>query len=915
MNKNDQPLVDDIRLLGRILGDTIRLQEGDAAYDRVEFIRRQSVAYRRDANEGAGKALEKYLKKINSNDAVSVIRAFSFFSHLANIAEDVHRLRRRQLREQEGYVGIHGQDGSIDKCFALLRSQGLKQSDIASAIDTFHVSPVLTAHPTEVQRASLLDAERDISDLLAQREKIHQPRELVANENQLRAKVAQLWQTRLLRFATLTVQNEIDNVLSYYPRSLLSAIPRIYEQIEDALGVDSIAPALKMGHWIGGDRDGNPYVNKETMSYALKKQSYFIFKYYLAQLELLGKELSMSTRLVAVTEELNELANQSGDTQAHRQDEPYRRALIGVYRRLMASMSRLSYQTTSELNSVVRLGEGEPYRHANEFINDLLVVKKSLLSHHGELIVKLRLNKLIRVATVFGFHLATLDLRQSSDKHEAAVAELLSKSNIKSDYVALSESDKCECLLKILLDPRPLRVPNVNYTERTQSEIDVFLAAKNIIESYGGDAIRHHIISHTESASDLLELLVLQKEANLLVGTIADGHLALLPVPLFETIHDLEQASTIMNHFYSFEHIAELIRRSGGTQEIMLGYSDSNKDGGYLTSNWSLYQATEDLVESFKKHHGIKLRLFHGRGGAVGRGGGPSYEAILSQAPGSVAGQIRLTEQGEVIASKYSHEDMAVRNLETLFSATLEATLIEGRQNISAEFKHVAKQLSETSNAVYKRLVYENPHFADNFYAITPIAEIAHLNLGSRPASRTGSRRIEDLRAIPWSFSWGQSRIMLPAWYGFGSAVHEFLKANKVKNKAMLRKMYEQWPFFRSLLSNMDMVMAKADMGIAKRYMTLSANKKAGNQIAKEILEEWHLTLSALDLITQEKQRLAQNPSLARSIKHRFPYIDPLNHLQIELIRRWREGQQDQRTQLGIHLSINGISAGLRNTG
>ncbi len=915
LDNKDQPLIDDIRLLGRILGDTIRAQEGRESYERVEFVRRLSVAYRRDANEAAGKKLEKYLKKLKSDDAVSVIRAFSYFSHLSNIAEDLHRMRRRKVREQEGYIGLKGQDGSLDKSFALLKKQGFSLKEITSAIQEFHISPVLTAHPTEVQRASLLDAERDILDLLAHREALSNPRELAKNEKLLRAKVSQLWQTRLLRFSTLTVQNEIDNVLSYYPRTLLSAVPHLYEDIEDLLKTDQIAPVLQMGHWIGGDRDGNPFVTDQTMTYALKRQSQVIFKYYLSELELLGKELSMSTRLVVVSPALNQLAEESGDTQAHRQDEPYRRALIGIYRRLMASMSSLSDQTNAEFRSAIKLGKGEPYKNVKMFIDDLLTIKQSLLENHGDLIVHLRLKSLIRVATVFGFHLATLDLRQSSDKHEAAVAELLDQAGVEKAYKDLNESQKRQCLLKVLEDPRPLRIPTFAYSSQTQTELDIFSAAKKIIESYGPDAIRQHIISHTESVSDLLELLVLQKEASLFEGSLENGRLDLIPVPLFETIHDLQQAAQIMKEFYALPHIANLIIRSGSTQEIMLGYSDSNKDGGYLTSNWSLYEATEELVQLFKQYRGIKLRLFHGRGGTVGRGGGPSYEAVLSQAPGSVAGQIRLTEQGEVIASKYSHQDMARRNLEALFSATLEATLIKSKHKIPEEFKAIAQKLSSSSNQAYKKLVYEDSSFADNFFAITPISEIAHLNLGSRPASRTGSRRIQDLRAIPWSFSWGQSRIMLPAWYGFGSAIEEFLSSNKNKNRQLLRKMYIEWPFFKSLLSNMDMVMAKADMSIAKRYMTLNPDWRSGKKISEAIEHEWERTTQALEIITQDKHRLSQNPSLARSIKHRFPYIDPLNHLQIELIRRWRNGQQDDRTRLGIHLSINGISAGLRNTG
>jgi len=524
---------------------------------------------------------------------------------------------------------------------------------------------------------------------------------------------------------------------------------------------------------------------------------------------------------------------------------------------------------------------------------------------------------------VFGFHLATVDLRQSSDQHELAVAELLKVAGIQADYAKLVEEERQDLLLRCLNDPRPLRIPNHNYSAQSMSELRIFESARQIRHDFGSHAIRHAIISHTESVSDLLEVLVLQKETGLLHGTLNGETTAELIVsPLFETIEDLQQAPHIMRGYYALPGIANMVKRSGGEQDIMLGYSDSNKDGGIFTSNWSLYQAEMALVNVFQtleEEHGITLRLFHGRGGTVGRGGGPSYDAILAQPPGTVRGQIRLTEQGEVINSKYANPALGRRNLETLVAATLEATLLQIQKAAPRAFIEAAEVLSDHSFKAYRHLVYETSGFTDYFFEATPLREIAALNIGSRPASRKASQRIEDLRAIPWGFSWGQCRLALPGWLGFGSAVQKFLDhhptLSRVQALALLRRMDKQWPFFRTLLSNIDMVMAKSDLALASRYAELVTDAKLRRRIFKAIEVEWHLTAQALQLITGAKQRLANNASLARSIKHRFPYIDPLHHLQVELIRRHRAGITDERAQRGIHLSINGIAAGLRNTG
>ncbi len=949
---NERPLVEDIRLLGRLLGDVIREQEGVAAYELVEQVRKLSVAFRRDADHEADKALKKLLKGLSGDQTVSVIRAFTYFSHLANLAEDRHHIRRRTVHERAGDT----QEGSIDVALARLRWAGISPKTISQTLAHSYVSPVLTAHPTEVQRKSILDAERDIAQLLTARDEIRMrgllagngkdaltPRELAANEAQLRARVMQLWQTRLLRFSKLTVADEIENALSYYEATFLREIPKLYANLERELGNQPVHSFLRMGQWIGGDRDGNPNVSAQTMEYALRRQSEIALRHYLTEVHRLGAELSLSARLVDIPPTMQALAERSPDTSEHRKDEPYRRALTGMYARLAATLKSLTGGDAARH----AVAPQNPYLLAEDFLADLRTIETSLRSHHGGAFVTQRLQPLIRAVDVFGFHLATLDLRQSSDKHEEVVAELLAVARIEPHYAALDEAAKRVLLVQLLNDARPLRVLGTPYSDLARHEIAIFEMARSVLDRYGRNAIRHYIISHTETVSDLLEVLLLQKEVGLMHGVLEEPQASssgartagatcdLIVVPLFETIEDLRNAAPIMREFYALPGIATLVQRSGAEQDIMLGYSDSNKDGGIFTSNWELYRAEIALVDLFDRlanSHDITLRMFHGRGGTVGRGGGPSYQAILAQPPGTVRGQIRLTEQGEVIGSKYANPEIGRRNLETLVAATLEATLLQPTKPATSAFLQAAAALSAASMAAYRALVYDTPGFTSYFFDSTPIREIAELNIGSRPASRKATQKIEDLRAIPWGFSWGQCRLTLPGWYGFGSAVETFLagdaaaegeaassgaktKAGSKERLQLLQKMYRQWPFFRTLLSNMDMVLAKSDLALASRYAELVGDVRLRKKVFGAIEAEWQRTAQVLSLISGEKQRLAGNAALQRSIRHRFPYIDPLHHLQVELVRRYRAGQGDERVQTGIHISINGIAAGLRNTG
>jgi len=911
-------LIEDVRLLGRILGEVIREQEGADTFELIERIRQLSVAYRLKHDAGAGEKLDALLKSLSDLQTVRVIRAFSYFSHLANTAEDRHMVRRREYHEQLGHV----REGSLAMTFKRLAGNGIPAADIAETLARSYISPVLTAHPSEVQRQSILRAERSIANLMEQRDGLRTEGGRADNEALLRARVTQLWQTRMLRLSTLTVADEIENALSYYGITFLRQIPRLYREVERALPGHEIASFFRMGTWIGGDRDGNPNVSAATLRAALARQSETALRFYLAEAHELGAELSISATISPITPEMHALAARSPDHDEHREDEPYRRALTGIYARLAATLTALT-GTEAPRQAVAPQA---PYASAGELLTDLQVIEASLRSHHAQALVAPRLAPLMRAVQVFGFHLATVDLRQSSDRHEQVVAELLQVARIEPDYRALPEAARRELLLRLLNDARPLRVRAAAYSELTLGELAIFETAAEMLARYGREALRHYIISHTEDVSDLLEVLLLQKETGLMHGALdGDARYALIVVPLFETIGDLRNAAAIMRAFYAVPGIAAMVQRSGGEQDVMLGYSDSNKDGGFFTSNWELYRSGTALVELFdelRRAHSITLRLFHGRGGTVGRGGGPSYQAILAQPPGTVNGQLRLTEQGEVIASKYAHPEIGRGNLETLVAATLEATLLNRTQNAPPVFLEAARIISEASMAAYRKLVYETPGFTDYFFAATPIREIAELHIGSRPASRKATRDIADLRAIPWGFSWGQCRVALPGWYGFGSAIQTYLGSDARQRKerlVLLRRMHEEWPFLRALLSNLDMVLAKTDLAIAARYVELVEDKPLGRRLFAAIQAEWELTSDALALITGEKRRLASNPSLARSIEHRFPYIDPLNHLQVELMRRYRAHRGgapvDERLRNGIHLSINGVAAGLRNTG
>jgi phosphoenolpyruvate carboxylase len=910
----DQALREDIRLLGRLLGDTVRAQEGESVFGTVERIRQTSIRFHRDEDNTARRELEATLDALSPGSTIQIIRAFSYFSHLANIAEDLHRIRRSRAH---ACAGSPPRDGTMAAALARARNAAVSRQELHAFFDAALVCPVLTAHPTEIRRRSTIDREVEVAQLLTERDRVRlTPEEEARTEQDLRRAILILWQTSILRQHRLKVIDEVVNGLSYYDYSFLRELPRFYADLEDDLATSDptwngieLPSFFRMGSWIGGDRDGNPFVTADVLHQALQLQSKRALSFYLDELHALGGELSLDDDIVSVSDQVRQLAQSSPDRSAHREHEPYRRAISGLYARLAATAVELGH------GEVPRhaVGEAPPYGDPGEFQKDLSSLKHSLVANGSGTLACGRLRHLCRAVDVFGFHLAGLDLRQNSDVHERSVAELLQVANPGCAYAGLDEEARVELLLSELRTARPLASPHIGYSGETASELAILREAAEAHRRLGAAAVPNYVISKATSVSDILEVGVLLKEAGLLRPTDSSLHVNI--VPLFETIADLQKCATVMDELLSVAEYRALLAGRGDVQEVMLGYSDSNKDGGFVTSGWELYKAEIALVEVFRRH-GARLRLFHGRGGSVGRGGGPSYEAILAQPGGAVQGSIRITEQGEVIAAKYSNPELGRRNLEILAAATFEATLLHSdRAAPHDEYLAAMEDLSRHAFKEYRNLVYDTPGFEQYFWESTVIGEIAHLNIGSRPASRTNSRRIEDLRAIPWVFGWAQCRLMLPGWYGFGSAVRAYLAGHPDDGLAMLRGMYRDWPFFQTLLSNMDMVLAKSNIAIASRYAELVSDAALREAIFPRLRSEWQSSIEMLLAIAEQERLLERNPLLARSIKNRFPYLDPLNHLQIELLKRHRSGDPEERVVHGIHLTINGIAAGLRNSG
>ena len=879
----------DIRFLGKLLGDVIRNYGGETLFERTEYIRAASVdRHRRIA--GATET-DLGLDRLDIDETLDFVRGFMLFSMLANLAED-----RQGVAAEEG--------ATLDAALKRLEAEGIDHDTVMHLLDHALIAPVLTAHPTEVRRKSMIDHRNRIAQLLALKDRgIEETLDGDKVDEAILRQIALLWQTRVLRRERLYVTDEVETALSYLRDVFLPALPALYQRWDRALGARTPS-FLRPGSWIGGDRDGNPFVTADSLRTATAKASEAVLVYYLDAVNTLGAELSISTDIAEANAGVEALAEASGDTAASRNDEPFRRALSGIYARLAATHLTLIGKPAPR----PALLKGEAYPDPQAFRADLVVIARALSNHGGALASSGALGRLIRAVETFGFHLATLDLRQNSAVHERVVAELLKVAGVEADYLALDEAARVKLLRAELSNARPLTSNFAEYSEETSGELSIVRAAAAAHEKYGSGCIVNYIVSMAQSVSDLLEINLLLKE----VGLYRPGptpSAAIMAVPLFETIGDLEAAPGIMTEWFALPEVAA-IATARGYQEVMIGYSDSNKDGGYLTSTWSLSVASTALKPVFEKA-GVRMQLFHGRGGAVGRGGGSSFAAIRAQPPGTVQGRIRITEQGEVIAGKYGTRDAAMTNLEAMASATLLASL-EPDQLSAADTKRFGEAmtaLSATAFKSYRDLVYGTEGFRTFFRQMTPLVEISGLKIGSRPASRTKSDRIEDLRAIPWVFSWAQARVMLPGWYGVGHAIAAF------EDKGLLAEMAAGWPFFASSLANMEMVLAKSDMTIAARYATLVEDDGLRDRIFGEIRSGWGKAHDGLLAVTGQSRLLEKHPALDVSIRLRLPYIEPLNLLQIELIKRRRAGEEDARIGEGILLSINAIATALRNSG
>jgi phosphoenolpyruvate carboxylase len=906
-----EPMREDIRLLGAILGDTVREQNGDEVFDLVERARVASFRVRRSEIERAEVA--GMFEGIDIHQAIPVIRAFSHFALLANVAEDIHRERRRAIHVAEGKPP---QDSTLAATYLKLDAAELNAATVAEGLAGALVSPVITAHPTETRRRTVFDTQHRITQLMRLRAHGHTETDDGGDiELELRRQVLTLWQTALIRLSRLQISDEIAVGLRYYQTAFFDVVPKVNAEVREALrgrwpDADLLPePILRPGSWIGGDRDGNPNVTADVVRLATGSAAYTALGHYTAELNALEQELSMSARLVAVTDELAALARECDEPA--RGDEPYRRALRVIHARLTATAAKI---LDRQPDNLLDLGL-PPYPAPGELLADLDTVDASLRANGSALLADDRLARLREAVRVFGFHLSGLDMRQNSDVHEEVVAELLAWAGVHPDYTTLSEDERVNILAAELSTRRPLIGDRGELSELARKELAIVDAATRAVAIYGSAAVPNYIISMCRSVSDLLEAAILLKESGLLDASGSEPYCPVGIVPLFETIDDLRRGASILEAALDLPVYRGIVHARGDSQEVMLGYSDSNKDGGYLTANWALYRAELDLVESARKT-GIRLRLFHGRGGTVGRGGGPSYQAILAQPPGAVNGSLRLTEQGEVIAAKYAEPQMAQRNLETLLAATLESTLldVEGLGDTAGPAYEILDELADRAQRAYAELVHETPGFVDYFLRSTPVSEIGSMNVGSRPTSRKPTSSISDLRAIPWVMAWSQSRVMLPGWYGTGTAVESWI-ADGDGRVEQLRDLYQRWPFFQTVLSNMAQVLAKTDLGLAARYSKLVQDETLRRRVFGKITAEHQRSINAHKLITGQDNLLADNPALARSVFNRFPYLEPLNHLQVELLRRYRSGDDDELVQRGILLTMNGLASALRNSG
>lgn len=942
--ERDAPLRQDIRMLGETLGHAIQQHGGERVFETVERLRldcrrlREYAQSLSGASEGEAAAYQQEIAALDQEitqivegcdleTAIDVIRAFTVYFHLINTAEQHHRIRRRRAYERANMPGV--QRGSLASLAETLHD--VDASTIQQLLDQLSIELVFTAHPTEATRRSLITQARKIANLLETHDTLPQmtPRQQQTWRRDLENTIALLWRTDSIRHVRLQPVDEIKMGIYYLDEVLYTAVPELYSELRQTLAeahgetAFRVPPFLRLGSWIGGDQDGNPNVLPDTMLQALHLHRAHIIEHYRASIESLAQEYSQSLTYCPITTELADsiardaqaLADYDRELGPQTAHEPYRRKLSFMWKRLGAFLGEAAAH-----------GESYAYPSPAELLADLELVRQSLLQDGEEGLARGRLATLIRQVQVFGFHFAALDVRQHSERHASALAELLRVTGLlERDYRDLDEAERVQLLETLLNDPRVLPRQNLALSPETQHILRTFESIRQARQEFGDTAITCYIISMARSVSDLLEVLFFSKET---------GITGLPIVPLFETIDDLQACTNILENAFQVQVYRSHVRACQEQQQVMLGYSDSSKDGGILTSGWELYQAQGRLAELGARHN-VRITLFHGRGGAIGRGGGPIYDAILGQPHGSVNGHIRVTEQGEMLSFKYGLRSIALRNLELVVAGVIKSSLPQGVHITEEQRQYwveIMSNLSASAYAYYRRLIYEDPDFLRFFEQATPILELGWLNLGSRPARRSRGRNLEELRAIPWVFSWMQSRYVLPSWYGVGHALEELL-TSRPESLGDLQTMYREWPFMRAFIDNMQMTLSKADMHIARHYATLVDDAALRGRLAREIEAEYERTRRLLLSIIGGQELLDTNRVLQLSIRRRNPYVDPLSYFQVALLRRLRalggplmldehdlggasaEEQERVRLTYAVLLTINGVAAGLRNTG
>ncbi len=951
----DAPLRADIRRLGDLLGETLKRLGGERLFETEENVRALCKQLRGEHSAANDRKLKRLLQRLSLDETIGVIRAFSVYFQLVNIAEQHHRIRRKRFYEL--HTPDQPQRGSLAETLRRLRRESADAKELQQVIDRLEIAPVMTAHPTEAARRTLLEKHRRIADLLAAFDAENlASRQRAELQARLATEVESVWQTDEVRHTQPTVRDEVNYGLYYFDATLFDAAPALLEELERRLeenfpGVelrDGAAP-LRFGSWIGGDRDGNPNVTPEITWETLRLQQRLALRKYRDAVADLGRRLSESSRFAPATDELreslkddaNRLPATAKDVVTRNAEEPYRQKLSYIHARIENTLHRNrdleSALRLTEQHTLISIRPGLPivaaltrsgadmanvYRDGAALREDLRLVRDSLRAGQADYAAS-AVDRLMRQVATFDLHLATLDLRQHSERHTAALSEITRGLGLR-DYARMSEDERVEWLTQELTTPRPLTGADARYSAKTTETLNVFRVARRALDEISPSVIRTYVVSMTREVSDLLAVLALAKEAGLLPG--GDDPAPRISVsPLFETVEDLRRAPEVMRRLFEHAVYQRFLAAQGNLQEVMIGYSDSSKDGGILTSSWELYKAQERLWE-VARSRGVELRLFHGRGGTVGRGGGPSHEAILAQPPETVACRIKITEQGEVVSSKYSLPEIAQRSLELTTAAVIAASLPQAAQSADklSRWQEVMEEISAEAFAAYRRLVRETPGFYDYFVQATPVEELQHLRIGSRPAKRkSGSKSLDDLRAIPWVFGWTQSRHLLPGWLAVGTALENFVNQRPRENLRLLGEMYAEWPFFHSTISNIEMTLAKADFQIARQYASRTLDRRLGQRIFRMLEEEYERACRVTLQITGERRLLDQSPVLQRSIAVRNPYVDPLSYLQVELLARRREkagrtgpSNADQEKLLyATLLTINGIAAGMRNTG